>query len=124
MKKFNLLILFIVLTMTVMAQKSQLVFVNTIEYLDFLDGGMSVMYIHHPDGETEKIELRGLWSLANYVSDKKFTENQTIIHEKIREFLDQGFQLIEVATNTRQRSPQGSGYIPSYMITRYILLKP
>lgn len=105
------------------AQKSQLVFINTVEYLDFLDGGSSFMYIHSTNGVSERIELKGLFSVAAYLSEKKFAENQSTIHMKIQSYLDDGFQIAEVTTNTRQRSTQGAVTIPSYIITRYILVK-
>ncbi len=105
------------------AQKSQLVFINTVEYLDFLDGGSSFMYIQSTNGVSERIDLKGLFSIAAYLSEKKFAENQSIIHQKIQSYLDDGYQIADVTTNTRQRSAQGTGTIPSYIITRYILVK-
>lgn len=105
------------------AQKSQLVFINTVEYLDFLDGGASFMYIQSTNGVSERIDLKGLFSIAAFLSEKKFAENQSVILQKIQSYLEDGYHIAEVTTNTRQRSSQGTATIPSYIITRYILVK-
>ena len=116
--KFLFLIVFFLMSVVSFAQKKQIMTITTIEYSEFLSGGASVMFITLPDGSQQQVELKGLFSLAGFVSEKNFKRNDKVIVDKINEYLRQDWELEQVSSAVRD-GVKGE----SIFITRYILSK-
>lgn len=104
------------------AQQQEIMVVTTVEYMDFLDGGASKMYVNHPDGKTEEIDLKGLWALAGYISEKKVKANDRTVMNKINELMKAGWKISAVSSSTQPKSGGGNS-APSSILTRYILVR-
>ncbi|MCS6981379.1 MAG: hypothetical protein NZM65_04200 [Flavobacteriales bacterium] len=98
----------------------KLVFITTVEYLDLLDGGASAMHVPSSDGLEDHIPLKGLYSFAGYISEKKIKENDATIMGKIQTFLNQGWEILHVSSATQPKTDSGK---PPCIITRYLLIK-
>ncbi len=104
------------------AQQQEIMMVTTVEYMDFLDGGASRMYVNYPDGRTEEIDLKGLWAFARYISEKKVKANDKTLINKINELMKAGWKIVAVTSSTQPKSGEGNS-APSSILTRYILVR-
>ncbi|MCS6822201.1 MAG: hypothetical protein NZ551_10075 [Microscillaceae bacterium] len=118
---YFLLVLGVLASANIYAQQ-EVMMITTIEYMDFLDGSSSQMHITYPDGKSESLQLRGLYALAGYISDKKIKENDKTVVTKLNEFLQKGWRISVVSSSTQPKSPETSSP-PSSIITRYVLVR-
>ncbi len=121
-KRVILIVLFGFLVLSSKAQQQEIMIVTTVEYMDFLDGGASRMYVNYPSGTTEEFELKGLWSIGRYISEKKVKANDRILMNKINELLKSGWKIIAVSSSTQPKSGSDNTS-PSSILTRYILTR-
>ncbi len=103
-------------------QQQEMMIITTVEYMDFLDGSFSKMYVNYPDGKTEEIDLKGLWSFGRYISEKKVKANDKIVMNKINELLKMGWKIAMVSSSTQPRTSEANAS-PSSILTRYILIR-
>lgn len=120
MEKIRLVIIGLILLtgFQLHAQKKQVMIITTIEYAEFLSGGNSKMFITYPDGNQEEIEMKGLFAIAGYISEKNIKRNDKTVVDKINEFLNAGWEFENVSLAIRDGS-KGE----SIIFTRYILVK-
>ncbi len=103
------------------AQSESLMIITTVEYLDLIDGGASRMYITRSDGKTEEVQLKGLFSFAGTISDKKIKANDATVLRYLNEFQREGWSILTVASYAQPRVDSGIG--APCLVTRYILIR-
>ncbi|MCS7035293.1 MAG: hypothetical protein RMJ33_04530 [Saprospiraceae bacterium] len=123
MRKLNLLSVFVFLLLshlTLQAQSEGIIIVTTVEYLDLLDGGESRLYITTPDGKTEEVPLKGLYSFGGYISEKKVNANDSTVAKRLNELQKRGWSILTATASTQPRTESGK---PPCILTRYILVR-
>jgi hypothetical protein len=115
---FSIVFFLLFVSVAGFAQKKQIMVITAIEYAEFLSGGASTMFITFPDGNQQQIELKGLFSLAGFVSEKNFKRNDKVIVDKVNEYLKQDWEL-EAVTSAIRDGERGQ----SIFFTRYVLSK-
>ncbi|MCS6795257.1 MAG: hypothetical protein RMJ97_05840 [Raineya sp.] len=117
-----LLAFFPLLSLAQQERQQEMMIITTVEYMDFLDGSFSKMYVNYPDGKTEEIELKGLWSFGRYISEKKVKANDRTVMNKINELLKAGWRIAMVSSSTQPRTSEANAS-PSSILTRYVLVR-
>ncbi len=123
MRKFFFLPLLVLLLfgkVDLKAQSEGIIIVTTVEYLDLLDGGESRLYITTPDGRTEEVPLRGLYSFGGYISEKKINANDSTVAKRLNELQKRGWSILTATASTQPKTESGK---PPCILTRYILVK-
>ncbi len=112
---------FLMIATTLSAQQEVMI-ITTVEYMDFIDGSNSQMYITRSSGATENIQLRGLFAVGQYISEKKIKANDKTVVDKLSEFIRAGWEIMAVSSSTQpKQATQNSA--PSSIVTRYVLVK-
>lgn len=118
---FLLLLAFLLSGQTALkAQSEGIIIVTTVEYLDLLDGGESRLYITTPDGRTEEVPLKGLYSFGGYISEKKINANDSTVAKRLNELQKRGWSILTATASTQPRTEAGK---PPCILTRYILVR-
>ncbi|KFD39558.1 hypothetical protein AT05_04050 [Schleiferia thermophila str. Yellowstone] len=106
-------------SMIVTQDLKQSMTVTVVEYASFLTGAASHMLITFPDGNQETIELKGLFSVANFINEKNLKSNDNLVTMKLNELQKQGWKIINVTTAVHPDNNNS----PCIILTRYILRK-
>lgn len=123
MRKFKFLLVLALLLSGQWALKAQnegIIIVTTVEYLDLLDGGESRLYITNPDGRTEEVPLKGLYSFGGYISEKKINANDSTVAKRLNELQKRGWSILAATASTQPKTETGK---PPCILTRYVLVK-
>ncbi|MCS6929705.1 MAG: hypothetical protein NZM43_09430 [Saprospiraceae bacterium] len=102
------------------AQEESIIIMTTVEYLDLLDGSESRLYITTPDGRTEEVPLRGLYSFGGYISEKKINSNDSVVAKRLTELQKKGWSILTATASTQPKTETGK---PPCILTRYVLIK-
>lgn len=95
--------------------------VSVVEYTQLLYGSDSKMFITHPDGRQEEIQLKGLFEVTGLVRPKNLKSNDEFVMKKLSELQGQGWKIEHVAMVVVPQNPNANQ--AGCFFTRYILTK-